>query len=427
MTLQLSRRDIFRYTAVGLGSAALLGGVTGCVANAPAAVATASAATNFDFVSFSLSQATTTPVLQAAIDSFASKKGVKVTASSYPFNSYLTQLILQVRGNQFSGAAQMPPEWLASIAALGKLVDLSDLVKGRGYTDAALAMGQYHGKQLGLPWYTGSIGLITNKELLSKAGASAQPKTLTEFEDNLRALKGIGVIPYAATTKADVGKDILLWMQTFGSPVIENGKSTIGDDASVAAMTWYKKLFDDGLIAPDVDRSAARTLFAQEKTAIYEDASVGKAGDISTSPDSGLGDKMAPIGRPVLSTGDTPQEVLWGALMVVVAGEGSGTAAEFSQWITSDKTQTVDYSHKLDLPPSTTAALNAPVIKADTWISEFTDRVTVHAKRSPIWPYVQSLQMQTAIAEQVQAALVGKSSPAEAMKAAGKAVTGLIS
>lgn len=429
MTLELSRRDVFRYTAVGLGGVAVLGGVTACAkgTTTPGAVATTGAATDFNFASSSLSQDTTKPILQAAIDSFAAKKGVKVTASSYPFNSFLTQFTLQVRGNQFSGAAQLPPEWLASLAALGKLVDLSGLTSGRGYTDSALAMGTYHGKQLGLPWYTGAIGLVTNKELLSKAGASAEPKTLEEFEVNLRALKGIGVIPYAATTKTAGLKDILLWMQTFGSPIIENGKSTIGDDASVEAVTWYKKLFDDGLIAADVDRSSARTLFAQGKTAIYDDAPVGKAGAVSTSPDSGLGDKMAPIARPVRSSGDTPKEVLWGMLMVVVDGEGSGTAAEFAQWLTSDEAQTVDYSKKLDLPPTTTTALNSPDIAANTWISDFTTKVTVHAKPSPLWPYVQNSQMETAIAEQVQAVLLGKSSPADAMKAAGKTVNGLIS
>ena len=158
---------------------------------------------------------------------------------------------------------------------------LSTLAEGRGYTDAALGAGSLDGKQLGLPWTIGAIGLIGNAELFDKAGASLTPKTIEEFEEGLRALKGIGVIPYAASTKAAQLKDIVVWMQTFGSPIIDGDESTIGDEASVKAVEWYQKLYDEGLIAPDVDRAAARTLFAQGGTALYDDAPVGKSSVVS--------------------------------------------------------------------------------------------------------------------------------------------------
>src|SRR5690606_9667349 len=128
--------------------------------------------------------------------------------------------------------------------------------------------------------------LIANQELFDKAGASVAPTTIEEFEEGLRALKGIGVIPYAASTKAAQLKDIFVWMQTFGSPIIEGDKTSIGDEASIKAVEWYKKLYDEGLIAPDVDRAGARTLFAQAATALYDDAPVGVAPVVSQSPDS---------------------------------------------------------------------------------------------------------------------------------------------
>lgn len=426
MTLELSRRDLLRYSAIGAGSFALFG-LAGCApTGSPNTPPTGGTATDFSFGSWSLSEDAAKPTVQAAMDSFAGSKKVDITGVTYPYNDYLNQLTLQVRGGQFSGAAQLDVAWLSALAALGKLTDLSSLAKGRGYTDAGLGAGKYDGTQYGLPWTIGAIGLVANQELFDKAGASLAPETIEEFEEGLRALKGIGVIPYAASTKAAQLKDIFVWMQTFGSPIIEDDKTTVGDEASIKAVEWYKKLYDEGLIAPDVDRAAARTLFAQASTALYDDAPVGKSAVVNQSPDAGLADKMTSMARPVLKKGDTPQHVLWGHLVVVVDGEGAGTAAEFAQWLTSDEKQTVSYFEALGLPPTTDAALASDAVAANTYVADFTSRVTATAKPSPLWVYPGYAQMETAVAEQVQAVLIGQSSASDAMKAAGSTIDGLI-
>jgi multiple sugar transport system substrate-binding protein len=431
MTAQLTRRDMFRYSAIGIGGLALAGLTacsTGTVGAGAGASSTPGKPTDFTFASWGMSEPATKLALQPSIDAFAKKDGVAIKTPSYPYNDYLNQLTLQVRGGQFSGAAQLDVAWLSSLAALGKLSDLGSLAKGRGYTDAALHAGRFDGKQLGLPWTVAAVGLIANTELYQKAGVSAAPATIDEFEDGLRALKGLGggLVPYAASTKTAQLKDIVTWMQTFGSPIIEKGKCTIGDEESVKAVAWYKKLFDDGLIAPDVDRAAARSLFAQGKTAIYDDAPVGRAGILSTTPDKTLGDKMAPVARPVLKAGATPIELLWGHLVVVVNGAGSGTAGEFAQWLTSDPAQSVSYFTALGLPPTIDAALDSSSVTGNAFVNTFTEKITKDAAASPLWKYVQYSQMETAIAEQVQAVLVGSAKPADAMKAAGQKIQSLI-
>ncbi|TFV99929.1 extracellular solute-binding protein [Orlajensenia leifsoniae] len=432
MTAQLSRRDMFRYSAVGLGGIALAGLATGC---APVAAGGGSATkappagpTNFDFVSWGMSEEATKPALQASVNAFAKKDAIEIATSSYPFNDYLNQLTLQVRGGQFTGAAQLDVAWLSSLAALGKLDDLGAKAEGRGYTDAALQAGQIDGKQFGLPWTIAAIGLVSNTELFDKAGVSQAPATIEEFEDALTAIKGLGggIVPYAASTKTAQLKDILVWMQTFGSPIIDGEKCTIGDAESIAAVTWYKKLFDAGLIAPDVDRAAARALFSQGKTAIYDDAPVARASVLKASPDASLGGKMAPIARPVKKAGDTPQELLWGHLLVVVDGKGADTAGDFAQWMTSDPAQTISYFTALGLPPTTEEALASSAVSGNVFVDAFTANITKDAKASPLWKYVQYGQMETAIAEQVQAVLIGSASPKDAMKAAGQKVQSLI-
>lgn len=430
MTLNLTRRDLLRFSAIGIGSASLLA-IAGCTTAGPAtggggAPAIGGAATDFAFASWSLSEEAPKAVVQAAIDAFAGAEGVSVDTVTFPYNEYLNQLTLQVRGGQFAGAVQVDVAWLSALAALGTLKDLGSLAEGRGYTDAALAAGRLDDVQYGLPWTIGAIGLIGNAELFERAGASLEPSSVEEFEDGLRALKGIGVTPYAAATAAAQLKDILMWMQTFGSPLVDGDSVEIDDEASVKAVEWYKKLFDEGLIAPDVDRFAARNLFAQEAAALYDDAPVGVSAVQAAATDPAIVDKMVPISRPVANAGDAPVATLWGHAVCVVGGEGEGTAAEFAQWLTSDDEQTAAYFEALSLPPATESGLQSEAVASDRFNSEFAERVTATATKNPFWAHVNYAQMETAIAENVQAVLIGDASAADALAEAKATISGLL-
>ncbi|WP_435737948.1 extracellular solute-binding protein [Cellulosimicrobium sp. PMB13] len=431
-TTMLSRRSLLQILGVGAGVAALAAcAPSGGAATSPTsagAATTGAAAENFSFASWSLSEENPKPVIQGLIDQFAAQDGITVSPVTYPYNEYLNQLTLQIRGGQFAGAAQVDVAWLGSLAALGKLQDLSGLAEGRGYTDSALRAAQYDGTQYGLPWTVGAIGLIGNSDLLGQVGISELPSSVEDFEAALVELQGIGggVIPYAASTKVAQLKDVLIWMETFGSPLLEDGKVTIGDDASIEAVTWYKKLYDQKLIAADVDRFDARSLFSQGKAALYDDAIVGRGAVVADSPDPDLGSKLVPFSRPVVNAGDDPRALVWGHAVVVAEGDGAGTAAEFAQWLTSDEKVTVDYFSALGLPPTTEAGLASAPVQDDEFTRVFGERITATATPNPFWVYPQYAQVETAIAEQVQAALVGQKDPATAMKDAGEAAQKLI-
>ncbi|MFD0662190.1 ABC transporter substrate-binding protein [Thermocatellispora tengchongensis] len=364
--------------------------------------------------------------MQAIVDDYAKKNGVTITPTSFPYNEYLNQVTLKLRGNQLTGAIQLDVAWLGAMAAMGKLRDLGPVAGKGGYTDVALASGQVGGKQLGLPWTTGSIGLIANTELLEKAGVDGMPATVEEFEAALRKIAKLdGVVPYAAATKAAQLKDILPWMRTFGSPLLDGEEITVGDEPSVAAVEWYKKLFDAKLIAPDVDRFDARALFAQGKAAFYDDAIIARGVVESQAPDKTLTTKMAPLARPVLKAGDTPQALLWGHVIAVVEGEGADAAAEFASFATSDTATVASFFEKVKLPPTTTAGLADPKVAGDTFTTEWTEKITKTASANPFWRYAGYAQIETAIAEQVQAVLVGDASAKDALAKAAETAKGL--
>jgi multiple sugar transport system substrate-binding protein len=429
----ITRRQALTWLGLGAAAATLAAcAPTGSGAAPGAALPTGGSAkpTDFAFASWSLTEEASAPAIKELLSGFESKDSISIKQTSFPYNEYFNQLMLQVRGGQFTGAAHVDVAWLASLAAFGKLADVSAFTTGRGYTDSALEAAQYQGVQYAFPWTIGAIGLVTNSEILGKAGidANAFPTSIDDFEAALVKLKGLGngLIPYAASTKAAQLKDILIWMQTFGSTLVKDGTVTIGDDASIEAVTWYKSLYDQGLIAADVDRFDARSLFAQGRTAIYDDAPVGRSSVLKDSPDAGLADKLVPVSRPVLKSGDTPRALVWGGAIAVITGEGSETAAEFGQWATSDlDTVLADYANR-GLPPVTTEALTSDAVTSDAFGSLFSERITATATTNPFWQYPQYAQIESTIAEKVQAVLVGSATPADAMKSAGEAAQKLI-
>lgn len=429
ITARPTRRDVLRLLGAGAGGAAL----AGCAPTSSGTTSTpggskAEQVKDFSFTAWSLNEETSKQVIQQIIDGYAKRAKLTIETASYPYNDYLEQLTLQARGGELSGAAQLDIAWLGALAPLGRLADLSDVAENAGYTEAALASGQLEGKQYGLPWTTGSIGFLVNSELLDAAGVTEHPTTIDDFEAVLEELKRSDpdLIPYAASTKVEQLKDILVWMQAFGCDLLDGDQVTIGDDASIETVAWYKRLYDRKLIAPDVDRFDARALFAQKKTAIYEDAVVGKGVIAAESPDKELVHKLAPMVRPVRTEGDTPQAALWGHIVVVFDDEARDSAAEFARFLTTDRTTTVDYFEQTALPPTTTAALADQAVADDEFTASWTERITATAKPSPFWAYPRYAQMETAVAEQVQAVLVGKASPAEAMRQAGTDVQRLV-
>jgi multiple sugar transport system substrate-binding protein len=384
---------------------------------------------DFNFTAWSLNEASTKDALQAMVDGYASANGGKITTASYPYNDYLNQVLLQVRGGTLTGAVQVDVAWLATLAQTGKLVDLAGIAGKADYTESSLGIGKVAGKQYGIPWTSAGIGLIGNKDLLTQAGVSTPPKTIADFETALRALKalGNGVVPYAAMTKVDQLKDFIAWMWAFGSPVVKDGKIVVGDDASVEALVWYKKLYDEKLIAPDVNRFDARALFAQGKVGFYEDAIGGKGAVVKASADTAFGSKLLPVSRPVKNPSDKPAHLAWGHALVVLQGAGAAAASRFVSALTSNPSYNGEWFAKAGLPPTTKAGLGTAEVKNDAFTTAFTSAIGGFVSADPFWIYPKFAQIQSALANGVQSALINKATPKEALAAAKSQMESLTS
>ncbi|WP_411120367.1 ABC transporter substrate-binding protein [Streptomyces sp. 058-1L] len=425
-----SRRSLLRTAGIGAAGIAGSGLLSACAPSGGSEPSSGgdTGAKDFGFTAWSLSEPAGKPAVERILKAWESAHGSKINPLSVPYNNFLQELSLKLNGRQVSGAVQLDIAWLAAVAQTGTLANLEPFVQQGGYTSVGLSSGQYEGRQYGLPWTTGSIGVIGNQSLMDRAGIKKAPGTITEFEDALRALKELkGITPYAASTAIAQLGDIFPWMQTFGCPIVKDGKVVIGDEASVEAVTWYKRLYDDKLIAKDVDRNSARALFGRGTVGFYDDAVVGKAATLANAKDpKGLAAAMVPLSRPVLRSGDTPQALLWGHVIIVAKGEAQEAASRFALHTTSDLVTTTRYFKDVGLPPATSKGLASPDITADTFTSDWTRRVTLTATPGPFWAYAKNAQIISAVAQQVQAVLVGRSSPREAMRTAGEQAAQLL-
>ena len=276
----------------------------------------AAAPAEFTFTAWALNEGASKETVEAFIQAYDAANNTTIKEQAFPWAETLNQLVLQTNGGTAEGAAQLDIAWLNTMAATGKLMDLAPYVEGRGYTEAGLRSGQVDGVQYGLPWTTGSIGLVANQQILDAAGVNELPTTVAEFEAALEKIKAYDpeLIPYAGMTALNGLKDLIPWIWTFGGSIMDtDGNVTLGDEGSVAALEWYKSLLDRGLMAPEMDRATARQLFSQGKVAFYDDAIVVKGIVTKDTPIENLGELLIPVPRPVLNAGDDPQSLALGA------------------------------------------------------------------------------------------------------------------
>ena len=385
--------------------------------------------TPLTFTGWSLNEGASRDTIMSFVEAYEAANNIDVQDVAVPWAETLNQLVLQTSGGTAEGAAQLDIAWLTTLAATGALKDLSSYADGRGYTPAALSSGQVDGVQYGLPWTTGSIGLVANKQILEDAGITELPTTIEEFEAALEQIKAYDpeIVPYAGMTAPGGLKDLIPWIWTFGGNVIDaDGNVVLGDEGSVAALEWYKSLLDRGLIAPEMDRFTARQLFSQGKTAFYDDAIVVKGIVTADTPIENLGDLIVSVPRPVLAEGDSPQSLLWGHIVVVFDGEQSDAAADWAQHLTSDPETIMAYFDAMSLPPTTVGGLTSSVVQEDEFISSWSNNVTATSSTNPFWPYAESARMEGILDEQVQGFLVGSTATAqEALQAAATQISEL--
>jgi raffinose/stachyose/melibiose transport system substrate-binding protein len=115
--------------------------------------------------------------------------------------------------------------------------------------DAAVGLYQIDGKQYGVPFNLGMVGVWYNKALFKKAGIDAPPETWSEFLSDVQKLKDAGITPIAVGEK-DKWPGMFWWANLSLRIAGKDAMAKAGEDGSfdspgfVKAGEELKKLID---------------------------------------------------------------------------------------------------------------------------------------------------------------------------------------
>ncbi|MEV6716272.1 extracellular solute-binding protein [Lentzea sp. NPDC051208] len=422
-TFNLSRRSFLGGTLAAAGAFAL----TGCATSAGPQSSGRSAATRTSTVNFygnSVGDSAQSAGWKEFIAGWEKSASATVKVITYPYDQASHQLALL--GAKFQGVAEAGP-WQV-LAPLGVLADLNELAAGLDIPKGALDAYRIDGKLLAIPLTASGIGLVANGDIAGSAGLRSGMST-DEFASALERIKqqDSALIPYAAVTKNPDLKDAAHWMWGWGSEVVTPDlKCTIGDRESVEAITWYKGLQDAGLTKAGVARADARILFAQGKTAMYDDAPLASTFVRANGGSADLVANMTALTRPS-HAGKPSFNRFWGKGLCASAGEGELSNIDFIKFALTDVNAARALFTKSSVLPSVkSVADQIPELTANKFQTDFYSNVAQHT-RSGAWDRLPVLQqIDTTIGQGVANILAGQSDVQTGLNDLRKQVQGLL-
>lgn len=385
------------------------------------------------YVGWSQDEAASKPVLASMFEGYRKTNAdVKLDVVGFPWAQMQQNILLRLRSGQPLDVVQLAERWLPQFGSTGKMQDLND-VFGKAQlqkviSPGVLKLGEYRGKQLGLPWTAGSIGMVANGKVLKDAGIAMPPQTIDAFVEALKAIKKTQPqsVPYAMTTKNNnsMSPDFQVWLWTFGGHLFDDkGKVAVNSAAGVRALTFMSDLVKDGLAAKDIDRPDSRRMYAQNQTGFYQDAPLARGFARSNSGKGTEFDQFViAMATPVVRAGDTPQSFAWGHLLTMFPEGKGGITPKSPQtrlvdFLALSDANQLTYFKDQGLFPVTNSALAQ--LTSDPYVTAWT-KAARSAERDEISIWSSSADVTTIVGEEVQGALLGQKTAQAAIENMGK-------
>lgn len=220
----------------------------------------------------------------------AANPDIKVRDIGVPDSEALKQLTTMILGNNAPDVSHVFGGWIPQLVAMGALAPINEYVSVEElakYPKISMDAVTFDGEVTGLPFYPGPIMMFYNRNLMEQAGLNPDqpPKTWPELTDAIEkicALKGPdGQNIYGAGLRtiktANTGHWAIpvIWGHG-GSLVDQDGKITLTDPGTKAAMEWYRDLTKKGCVPEVASHSDTRNLFAQGQAGFIFEGPWGK-------------------------------------------------------------------------------------------------------------------------------------------------------
>ena len=337
---------------------------------------------------------------------------IAVKVDVQPWKDRETTLVTQITGGNAPDVAYMIPDELRAFQAKGALDPIPDTVSKEGYRPAALDAATVDSKLYGAPVLMSVVPGTCDKKVLAQAGVTEPPKTW----DDLIAMapkfkeKGLYATTIDATNSAVLNTTYYPWVWQAGGDVFDrSGNLSLASPEAETALTFLADLVKNGY-AP---KSEATTAVPLEQSAI---AKRQVACEFHVEPT--LLAKQWGDDRLVIAPLKNKQQKTYGtvgSLTILKASKNKAAAAKWLSFVTTPETMAAVDKFGGYFAPKTTAPLQyaAGTIEAET--AKYLDMTY----SGP--PAAKAREIQGAVAPEVQAAVLGQKSPADALKDADAA------
>jgi multiple sugar transport system substrate-binding protein len=337
---------------------------------------------------------------------------ITVKIDVQPWKDRETTLVTQITGSNAPDVAYMIPDELRAFQAKGALEPIPDSVSREGYRPAALRSSTVDSKLYGAPILMSVVPGTCDKKVLAQAGVTEPPKTWDDLIAMAPKFKEKGL--YATTIDASNGAAINItfypWVWQAGGDIFDkSGNLSLATPEAEKALSFLADLVKNGY-AP---KSEATTAVALEQSAIAKHQVACQFHLQPSLLTKQLGDDRLVI--PPLKNKDQKTYGTVGSLTILKASKNKAAAAKWLSFVTTPETMAAVDKFGGYFAPKTTAPLEyaAGTVEAET--AKYLDMTY----SGP--PVAKAREIQGVVAPEVQAAVLGQKSPADALKAADAA------
>lgn len=252
--------------------------ITGTIAACAIWSASAMAETSLSFPSYVWTDKIDGAWMGSLVDDFEAKNpDVKVSRTPIPFSNMADKLFLETTAGQAPDIVTLFDVDVRKYLDADLLEPLDKYLAEAGIRTDEFAnagrQGVKDGHVYAVAWVINPRALFYNKEIFDKLSLTP-PRSKEEFLDAARKIKASGLVQFPMATFAKAGDDNVTFIEfgailaAFDAALFRDGTPTADDPKVLEALSFYKQLFDEGLIPKGLDIGLVRTLFAQGKAAM---------------------------------------------------------------------------------------------------------------------------------------------------------------
>ncbi|MBY3052256.1 MULTISPECIES: extracellular solute-binding protein [Rhizobium] len=363
--------------------------------------------------------------VRAMTDAFAkANPDIKVNLEFVPYEGLHDKTVLAQGSGGGYDVVLFDVIWPAEYATNKVLVDVSSRLTDemkKGVLPGAWTTVQYDGKYYGMPWILDTKYLFYNKEILEKAGIKAPPKTWDELTEQAKTIKDKGLLatPIAwSWSQAEAAIcDYTTLVSAYGGDFLKDGKPAFQTGGGLDALKYMVSSYSSGLTNPN-----SKEFLEEDVRKVFENGDAAFAlnwtymYNMANNPkDSKVAGKVGVVPAPGI-TGKSEASAVNGSmgLGITSASQHPDEAWKYITFMTSQATQNA-YA-KLSLPIWASSYEDPAVTKGQEELISAAKVGLAAMYPRPTTPKYQELS--TALQQAIQEALLGQSSPEDALKSA---------